>query len=371
MRGRTLFVLSLFLCSIFSPSLAQTYIVTDLGSLSPTGINSWAQVVGNYNGQAYIWAFGHRRSLGILPGGTFSQAAGINDLGVVVGTADGQGTVVSLESDWPSQQCSDLIQPFIWKPQLMQAVGTVGPSSDLDFIDPQIACESPFYGTAINKRGQIVGYTGVLPDAYQWAFTQSKTKEMSLLGCSFPANYAAGMSNTGEIVGASCYEATSWKDRTVSELMGLEAPGGFAAANDVNDLGQIVGWSQIEVGCCQNYVHAVFWAQNGVINDLGTLSGDNYTVATKINQFGIVIGSSGNTAPDILDDVPVNLIGRPFVWSQTNGMSDLDTLIPASSGWVLNTATDINFWGQIVGAGSLNGEPHGYLLTPKNPFQSH
>ena len=37
---------------------AQVYTITDLGSLSPTAINSWAQVVGNYNNQAYIWTFG-------------------------------------------------------------------------------------------------------------------------------------------------------------------------------------------------------------------------------------------------------------------------------------------------------------------------
>jgi len=52
-------------------------------------------------------------------------------------------------------------------------------------------------------------------------------------------------------------------------------------------------------------------------------------------------------------------------------MQDLNTLIHSNSGWVLNTATDINVWGQIVGSGTLNGQPHGYLLTPKNPFQKH
>ncbi|MFZ0279277.1 MAG: hypothetical protein WA254_02780 [Candidatus Sulfotelmatobacter sp.] len=46
-------------------------------------------------------------------------------------------------------------------------------------------------------------------------------------------------------------------------------------------------------------------------------------------------------------------------------MHDLNTLISASSGWVLNSATDINVWGQIVGEGTLNGAPHGFLLTPK------
>jgi hypothetical protein len=47
-------------------------------------------------------------------------------------------------------------------------------------------------------------------------------------------------------------------------------------------------------------------------------------------------------------------------------MEDLNTLIPASSGWTLNSAADINLWGQIVGSGMLNGQAHGFLLTPRD-----
>ena len=36
-------------------ALAQRYTVKDLGQLSPTGINSWSQVVGNHNGHAFVW----------------------------------------------------------------------------------------------------------------------------------------------------------------------------------------------------------------------------------------------------------------------------------------------------------------------------
>jgi hypothetical protein len=45
-------------------------------------------------------------------------------------------------------------------------------------------------------------------------------------------------------------------------------------------------------------------------------------------------------------------------------MKDLNTLLPAGSGWLLNTATDINDRGQIVGAGMHNGHHRAYLLTP-------
>lgn len=61
-------VASVFLCFFPSAVLAQAaYRITDLGTLSPTAINTWAQVAGNYNNQAYIWTFGRSRSLGIIP----------------------------------------------------------------------------------------------------------------------------------------------------------------------------------------------------------------------------------------------------------------------------------------------------------------
>jgi len=62
---------------------AQKYTITDLGPLAPTGINSLAQVVGNYNNQAQVWSVGRMNPLGLLPNGTFSTGAAINDLGAV------------------------------------------------------------------------------------------------------------------------------------------------------------------------------------------------------------------------------------------------------------------------------------------------
>jgi hypothetical protein len=45
-------------------------------------------------------------------------------------------------------------------------------------------------------------------------------------------------------------------------------------------------------------------------------------------------------------------------------LQDLNNLIPAGSGWVLNHASAINKSGQIAGFGTINGANHGFLLTP-------
>lgn len=196
---------------------------------------------------------------------------------------------------------------------------------------------------------------------------------MSLFGSSFPPAFANQISNTGQIVGeffGSFGNATFWKNGVATELGGL--PGFLSsAANGVNDLGQIVGSSlgSPTGQCCDFHVHAVSWTKSGVIRDLGTLSGDTESSATKINLLGLIIGASGNSfVGEVLSDEPIEVVGRPFVWSERKGMQNLNSLIPSNSGWVLNSARDINVWGQIVGEGTLNGQPHGFLLTPRNPF---
>jgi uncharacterized membrane protein len=92
--------------------------------------------------------------------------------------------------------------------------------------------------------------------------------------------------------------------------------------------------------------HAQIAHGAGAIQDLGTLTGDTVSVAGKVNYFGKVIGSSGNTLSfqdgPVLGGISLQVIGRPFIWSQGSGMLDLNTLIPTNSGWILNSATDIN-----------------------------
>jgi probable HAF family extracellular repeat protein len=48
-------------------------------------------------------------------------------------------------------------------------------------------------------------------------------------------------------------------------------------------------------------------------------------------------------------------------------MTDLNSLIPAGSGWVLDGATAVNDAGQIAGYGTINGAAHAFLLTPATP----
>ena len=387
MKCRTLLaLLSLACVPVVS---AQVYTITNLGNFSPTAINSWGQVVGNRNGEAFIWAqFTGLKGLGKLSGGTASYAASINDLGVVTGTADGAGTVISQDPTiYPNEECSDVTQPFVWAPvKGMKGLGTVGPR----WIFPILWCDIAFSGTGVNDGGEVVGYTGVSEGSYQWGFFWTKADGMTLIGITFPPSWVNGINNSGQIAGQTGIyigQATLWKGTAGTTLQDLGGGGGSgsysSSANGVNDRGQAVGWSTtgpLSVDCQSNLalcpMHAVLWTPSGEISDLGTLEGDTFSVATNISSFGQVIGSSGNALGSLPWGAPggagwggelgpLAVIGRPFVWSPCSGMQDLNTLIPGGSGWVLNLVSGINSWGQIVGSGTVNGQTRGFLLTPR------
>jgi probable HAF family extracellular repeat protein len=90
------------------------------------------------------------------------------------------------------------------------------------------------------------------------------------------------------------------------------------------------------------------------MQNLGTLGGEN-CVAVGINNVGQVVGGSW---------LPGNTTGHGFLWTSSGGMQDLNNLIPAGSGWVLQDARGINSAGQITGLGTISGQTHAYLLTP-------
>ncbi len=58
----------------------------------------------------------------------------------------------------------------------------------------------------------------------------------------------------------------------------------------------------------------------------------------------------------------VGLFAAPL---PVTGMLDLNHLIPANSGWLLQFANAINDQGQIAGYGTLNGQTEAFLLTPQ------
>lgn len=149
-----------------------------------------------------------------------------------------------------------------------------------------------------------------------------------------------------------------WRDGTKSVLPGLagrEPSGDDTSVAAINAQGRIVGSARTTEPSRYEF-HAVVW-ENGQIRDLGTL-GPGGSHAHGINDLGQVVGSS-----DLGPGAPTAPTYRAFLHSDGQ-MIDLNTRIDPASGWVLNAALGINRQGQIVGVGTQNGQHRTFLLTP-------
>jgi hypothetical protein len=87
-------------------------------------------------------------------------------------------------------------------------------------------------------------------------------------------------------------------------------------------------------------------------------------VAVGINNAGQVIGYATNALPYLSHLVSRDPMGaaEPFLY-QNGVMTNLNDLLPANSGWVLQSVLAINNLGQGVGEGSYQGQERGYLLA--------
>ncbi len=317
---------------------AQTYRVTDLGTLGGStsqalGINDLGQVVGeslmpdNVAVHAFLWSKqGGATDIGAL-GGNFSAAQAINNQGQVVGYSAIAGGREFVE------------HAFLWTAgEGIEDLGT------LPGYDSSIAL-------GISDLGQVVGVSySSTNTSNQRAFLWTHTGGMQ--GFVNGSLFASGINNAGQVVGIGVnLDAALWTKRGTTTDLGTLG-GSFSVAAGLNTFSQVVGFSPTTGN---TDTHAFLWTKAGGIKDLGTLGGD-FSSAHGINALGQIVGDSDATTGGFL---------HAFLWTNGGGMRDLNTLILAGSGWVLSEATGINLQGQIVGTGSVSGEVHGFLLTPK------
>jgi probable HAF family extracellular repeat protein len=306
---------ALGLCASASQSMAQTYSVTDLGT---------------------------------LPGNAVSQAAALNDAGEAAGVSSGSTGEVAVIFD--GGKVTDI----------SRAGNTVSP-------------------TAINASGEIAGYKIIQshPNSEAHAFLYSNGKMTNITSASlFPAGTEAyGIDNSGEVVGtgylsasnfhaflysrgkmtdlgpSGAYQATAYAINTSGQIVGTYALNSGASGtflytdgmmtllpaasssstgygSAINDKGEIAGYLFVDA----SYHAAQF--SNGIWTDLGTIPGAGLNVAQGINLSGQIVGTSRfpSTYKPFRAGKQV-----PFV-STASGLVDLNTLIPSGTGFTLTEA---------------------------------
>lgn len=204
----------------------------------------------------------------------------------------------------------------------------------------------PYRGTpkGVNDSGDVIG-----EDLSGWhAFVVRDGQQQVLKGADGAWATAEAINNAGQVAGAVVVGEELRPFRELDgqmTLMDLPAGNVNGVANDINELGQVVGGPLNRPG------HAFLADDTGTI-DLGSLGGTS--IAFGINDVGQVVGGSN------IDD-----LGHMHAFLYEDGrMTDLNDLLPDGSGWVLDFASDINSLGQIIGEGRYDGRAMSFVLTP-------
>ena len=323
---------------------AQTARVFDLGAQgsSAIAINNNGQVLtvgGTYN-NLHHYVIGKFETIDI-PGNNLGFSD-INDVGQVA------GGITNIP-------CAFNLRPTIAHFALYSiATGTL---TDLGtYNNPEYGGCTSVSASMLNNNGLIVGegdggpviYSGGVVNAVE-VYPGSSTTRF------FDVN------DSGQIVGQHFNNYFSYVPHYPSRALlyhngtytDLGVQPGFyvSAAYDINNAGDIVGTSEI----IEPRVIHPFLLRNGVWTDLGVLPGAVGCYGNKINNTGQVAATCV-----LSNGSAVTAIYNNGVWT------DINSLLPAGSGWQIGAVKDYNDQGVILAQASINGAQH-YVLVDPNP----
>ncbi|MEY2501078.1 MAG: hypothetical protein QOI07_1412 [Verrucomicrobiota bacterium] len=334
---------SFFLSELPTPAgyeFSVPYQINDQGFVAGSSTRGSDQV-------ATIWKGGAAQLLGKLKDGTYSQANAINSKGVAAGEGDdGDGRPLGVVTS-----AGKLVNFFSnnggnTRPVAINDAGEVGGYFIKGFdsqwrggiwkIDPKDPRKSTLITLPILPGGDPTTASAI-------SFAFNKTSQAT----GYSSNSAIGQ------------HAVFWKNDAAHTIVDLGVFGSdwSSIANNLNDLGQVVGESHPPFGS-----RPVLWQNDAAHTavELPLLSGDNYGSANLINSNGTIVGWSAYDEPGTWNVGPSKIA----IW--IGGVAyDLQSLVAQSvDGWVINQVMSINNLGQMAALATHNGVIRAVVLNP-------
>ncbi len=254
-----------------------------------------------------------------------------------------------------------------WRHVVMAAVGWIGFSGPVDGEVLYTVIDLGGFGgestgaTKINNAGQIVGWEW--NENRQWIDLRYNVDLLwdpaggvqNLSAVLSPGDRVRDINDSGQLIIEARFpepdRAYLWDGTGEPEYIGTFSP------SAINNAGRVVGdvWN--------GHPRTFVWDRTGGLRDIGPLAGGSWATPYALNNLGQVVGE-GNTdvaaighphAHSILDHTVQH---HPFLWDETDGMTDLGTL-----GGDFAWARAINDSAQVVGLSYTGNEDefHAFL----------
>ena len=275
--------------------------------------------------------------IGLLPGGSASRGLAINNRSVVVGLAT--------DSTWA-------LQRPLWDANTGAIIGFA------NNFDPS----STAVPEEINDNGEMAGTESINQNIYFGVYWNSAGQAFGLPPMAGVDPFygsmhskAHGINSSGQIAGGAkdsgpnfSMHAVLWQNKdTPAQDLGFLGKGAYvdySEAYGINNFNHVVGNSALG-----SLTRGFLW-RNGVMIDLGSLSGQSVSEASAVNNNGVIAGKA-------------NLY--PVFWRYdvaNSGSTPAIQQLPIPSGFFSATPTSLNDAADIAGyAGSPNIDAHAIL----------
>ncbi len=214
----------------------------------------------------------------------------------------------------------------------------------------------------INDNDQIVYMNEIVGETLEMSYLRETSGNLIDLG-NQESRFIHGLSinDTGQIAGAtsnfgdgSDFEGFIWdRNDGFTELTPLTGDN-FSVGVEINNSGQVVGWSSIDHDSPYLDKHLVLWDQSGNVVDMG---GELLFEGTSVfmNDSAQIAGTFKLEGDDGFNS---------YLWEEETGFVLVQDLLEDGSSWQVSRLWGINDQGQMIATAIFEGEYHAVLLTP-------